>query len=138
MGISASGNLLSAIKTAKYFEYDSDDIIFTIATDSAEMYGSRLEEQRNEKGNYNQFQAALDFESVLMEQGVDNMKELNYQDQKAIHNLKYFTWIEQQAKPLEELNQMWYDRQIWNKIFRQPDRWDELIEEFNDRTGLLK
>lgn len=138
MGISSIGNLLSAIKTAKYFEYDSDDIIFTIATDSAEMYGSRLEEQQIEKGDYTQMQAALDFESVLMEQGVDNMKELNYQDQKAIHNLKYFTWIEQQAKPLDELNQMWYDRQIWDKLFHQTERWDELIEDFNDRTGLLK
>lgn len=138
LGISSIGNLLSAIKTAKYFEYDSDDVIFTIATDSAEMYGSRIEEQQIEKGIYTQMQAALDFESVLMEQGVDNMKELNYQDQKAIHNLKYFTWIEQQAKPLDELNQMWYDRQIWDKLFHQTERWDELIEDFNDRTGLLK
>lgn len=138
LGISSIGNLLSAIKTAKYFEYDSDDVIFTIATDSAEMYGSRIEEQQIEKGDYTQMQAALDFESVLMEQGVDNMKELNYQDQKAIHNLKYFTWIEQQAKPLDELNQMWYDRQIWDKLFHQTERWDELIEDFNDRTGLLK
>lgn len=138
LGISSIGNLLSAIKTAKYFEYDKDDVIFSIATDSAEMYGSRIEEQRIEKGNYNQMQAALDFESVLMEQGTDNMKELTYQDQKAIHNLKYFTWIEQQAKPLEELNQMWYDRQIWDKLFHQTERWDELIEDFNDRTGLLK
>lgn len=138
LGISSIGNLLSAIKIAKYFEYDKDDVIFSIATDSAEMYGSRIEEQRIEKGDYNQMQAALDFESVLMEQGTDNMKELTYQDQKAIHNLKYFTWIEQQAKPLEELNQMWYDRQIWDKLFHQTERWDELIEEFNDRTGLLK
>lgn len=138
LGISSIGNLLSAIKTAKYFEYDKDDVIFSIATDSAEMYGSRIEEQRIEKGDYNQMQAALDFESVLMEQGTDNMKELTYQDQKAIHNLKYFTWIEQQAKPLEELNQMWYDRQIWDKLFLQTERWDELIEDFNDRTGLLK
>lgn len=138
LGISSIGNLLSAIKIAKYFEYDKDDVIFSIATDSAEMYGSRIEEQRIEKGDYNQMQAALDFESVLMEQGTDNMKELTYQDQKAIHNLKYFTWIEQQAKPLDELNQMWYDRQIWDKLFHQTERWDELIEEFNDRTGLLK
>ena len=138
MGISSIGNLLSAIKTAKYFEYDSDDVIFTIATDSAEMYQSRLEEQSLEKGKYSSLQAALDYESVLQEQAVDNMRELNYQDQKAIHNLKYFTWIEQQAKPLEELNQMWYDRGVWPKIFNQTERWDELIEDFNERTGLLK
>lgn len=137
LGISSIGNLLSAIKTAKYFEYDQDDVIFSIATDSAEMYGSRLEELENEKGKYNAIQAALDAESCLKEQSTDNMRELTYQDQKAIHNLKYFTWIEQQAKPLEELNQMWYDRQIWDKLFHQTERWDELIEDFNARTGLV-
>ncbi|MFN2336963.1 MAG: pyridoxal-phosphate dependent enzyme, partial [Bacteroidales bacterium] len=41
LGISCIANLLSAIKTARYFEMTSDDIIITIATDSAEMYGSR-------------------------------------------------------------------------------------------------
>ncbi|MBN2237740.1 MAG: pyridoxal-phosphate dependent enzyme [Bacteroidales bacterium] len=138
LGISSIGNLLSAIKTAKYYEYNQDDVIFSVATDSAEMYVSRIDELAIAKGKYTQLQAALDYEGALKEQGIDNMKELNYQDQKAIHNLKYFTWIEQQAKPLEELNQMWYDRGIWEKVFHQTERWDELIEEFNDRTGLLK
>ena len=29
--------------------------------------------------------------------------ELSYRDRKALHNLKYFTWVEQQGKTLEEL-----------------------------------
>ena len=66
------------------------------------------------------------------------MKELRYYDRKAIHNLKYFTWIEQQGKDVEDLRQLWDDRHIWPKIFSQPARWDELINEFNERTGLLK
>ena len=66
------------------------------------------------------------------------MKELNYYDRKSIHNLKYYTWIEQQAKDVEDLNQLWRDRELWPTIFDQVDRWDELINEFNDRTGLLK
>ncbi len=49
LGISGISNLLSAIKTARYFEMTSDDIIVTIATDSAEMYLSRLEELSNER-----------------------------------------------------------------------------------------
>lgn len=138
LGISSVANLLSAIKTAKYFEYNQDDVIFTVATDSAEMYGSRLDELNAERGKYTSFQAAIDDEVALKGQSTDNMKELNYLDQKAIHNLKYFTWIEQQAKPLDELNQMWYDRSIWDKVFHQTQRWDELIEDFNERTGLLK
>lgn len=138
IGISGIGNLLSAIKTAKYYEMTSDDIIVTIATDSADMYKSRIDEQNAEKGHYNNIQAVKDFEKCLLGERTDNMKELTYIDRKAIHNLKYYTWIEQQEKDLEDLNQMWYDREIWAKIFAQTERWDELINEFNDRTGLLK
>ncbi len=138
LGISSIGNLLSAIKTAKYYEMTSEDVIFTVATDSADMYQSRIAELTAERGNYNELQAARDFEKCLLGERTDNMKELTYNDRKAIHNLKYYTWIEQQEKDLEDLNQMWYDREIWSQIFAQIDRWDELINEFNERTGLLK
>lgn len=138
MGISSIANMLSAIKTAKYFEMTSDDVIVTIATDSVDMYHSRVKELRDERGEYNTIQAVKDYEKCILGQQTDNMRELNYQDQKAIHNLKYFTWVEQQAKDVKDLNQLWYDRQIWHKLFTQVEVWDELIEEFNKRTGLLK
>jgi len=137
LGISCIGNLLSAIKTARYFEMTSDDVIITIATDSAEMYRSRIEELRDQRGEYDMLQAVRDFEQCLMGARCDNMKELTYNDRKAIHNLKYYTWVEQQGKVVEDLNQLWYDRDIWNTMFRQVGRWDELINEFNERTGLL-
>ncbi len=138
MGISSIANMLSAIKTAKYYEMTSDDVIITIATDSVDMYNSRVKELREERGEYNEVQAIKDYEKCMLGQHTDNMRELNYQDQKAIHNLKYFTWVEQQAKDVKDLNQLWYDREIWHKLFTQVDVWDELIEEFNERTGLLK
>ncbi len=138
LGISSIGNLLSAIKTAKYFEMTSDDVIVTVATDSSDMYKSRIQELEDERGKYTELQAAKDFEKCIFGQQTDNMRELNYQDRKAVHNLKYYTWVEQQAKDSEDLNQLWYDRDIWNSIFSQINRWDELINEFNERTGLLK
>ncbi|MBN2893772.1 MAG: pyridoxal-phosphate dependent enzyme [Bacteroidales bacterium] len=138
LGISSISNLLSAVKAAKYFEMTEDDFIFTVATDSAEMYISRLEELNAERGHYSNIQAAKDFETCLTAQKIDYLQELTYNDQKRIHNLKYYTWIEQQAKELEDLNQLWYDREIWPNVFNQVDRWDELINEFNERTGLLK
>lgn len=138
LGISGIANLLSAIKTAKYFEMTSEDVVITIATDSVEMYQSRLDELKEERGQYKEIQAARDFEACLMGQKIDNMRELNYVDQKAIHNLKYFTWVEQQAKDVSDLNQLWTDRVLWDKLFNQVKLWDELIREFNDRTGLLK
>lgn len=138
IGISGIGNLLSAIKTAKYYEMTEEDVIISIATDSADMYRSRIEEQTAEKGKYNELDAAKDMEKCIMGTTVDYLRELGYYDRKNIHNLKYFTWIEQQAKELEDLNQMWNDRNLWPNIFNQVGRWDELINEFNERTGLLK
>lgn len=138
IGISGISNMISAIKTAKYFEMTSNDIIVTIATDSADMYKSRLEELTAEQGKYNDIQAIKDYEKCILGVRTDNMKELDYYNKKAIHNLKYFTWVEQQGKAVEDLNQLWYDRDIWNRLFLQVDQWDKLINQFNKRTGLLR
>jgi cysteine synthase A len=138
IGISGIGNIISAIKTAKYFEMTGDDVIVTIATDSADMYKSRLVELTAEKGKYNNDQALKDFEMCLKGIKTDSMKELTYYERKSIHNLKYFTWVEQQGKEVEDLNQLWNDREIWNKLFAQVNKWDNLINQFNERTGLLK
>ena len=66
------------------------------------------------------------------------MRELGHYDRRQIHNLKYFTWIEQQGKDLDQLNAQWSDYpDYWDRIHRQADEIDRLIEQFNDRTGLL-
>jgi cysteine synthase len=138
IGISGIANILSAIKTARYYEMNGDDVIISLATDAAEMYTSRLEELNTEKGAYTTLQAAKDMEKCLFGQGTDHLKELTYYDRKAIHNLKYFTWIEQQEKELEDLNQLWNDRDVWDQQFQQAERWDEMINDFNEETGVLK
>jgi hypothetical protein len=67
-----------------------------------------------------------------------SMLELNHYDKKRIHNLKYFTWIEQQQKDLNELNAQWYDYPgYWEKIRNLTPQIDELIKEFNKEAGLL-
>jgi len=137
LGISSIANILAGIKMARYYELTSDDIIFTIATDSSDMYDSRIIELRESWGPYNETQAIKDMASCLQGVKVDYLKELCYMDKRAIHNLKYFTWMEQQEKEMEDLNQLWYDREIWPKIFNQTENWDHLINEFNKMTGLL-
>ena len=137
-GISSIANILASIKTAKYFELDEEDVIFTVATDSADLYLSRIEELKHDKGEYSRTGGEIDYDSVLLGTAVDHLKELNYQDRKAIHNLKYFTWVEQQKKDVEDLRSLWQDRNLWDRVFAQPEIWDELINDFNDRTGLLK
>ena len=74
-------------------------------------------------------------------QGCDptTFRELNYFERKALHNFKYFTWVEQQAKDSDDLRAMW-DEEFWQETFapEQVAEWDQLINEFNDATGLLK
>ncbi|MGW8188566.1 MAG: hypothetical protein ACWGNK_14910, partial [Desulfobacterales bacterium] len=59
-------------------------------------------------------------------------------DRKTIHNLKYFTWIEQQGRDVNELDEQWYQHDLyWNGTFAQAEEIDALIEDFNGRVGLL-
>jgi hypothetical protein len=68
----------------------------------------------------------------------DSMMELNHTDRKRVHNLKYFTWIEQQMFNLDELNHQWYDyERYWGEIQAMTPKIDELITQFNERVGLL-
>ncbi|MFC1581640.1 pyridoxal-phosphate dependent enzyme [Candidatus Neomarinimicrobiota bacterium] len=137
-GISSIANILGAIKMAKYYEYNENDVLFTVATDSAEMYQSRLTELKQGNGAYTKAQANVDFEGRLMQIGTDDMLELGYRDRKRMHNLKYFTWVEQQGKSIDELNSQWYDESYWKKEYSKIDEWDARITEFNERTGVLK
>ena len=131
LGISSICNLLSAIKTAKYFELDENDVVFTIFTDSSDLYQSRLKELEKERGAYTSVDAAKDHAAPLLHQIIDYFKELTYYERKAIHNLKYFTWVEQQGKTSEELNAQW-DSEYWRKMFEEEVKeFDRLIEEFN-------
>ena len=138
LGISGIGNMLAAIKFAKYNELTENDYVVSIATDSMQLYGSRLSELTEERGAYSEIGAQRDIQ-LLNSTGIDNMKELSYYDKKAIHNLKYYTWIEQQGKDVQELNDQWYDhKNYWGNTFKQADKIDELITEFNNRVGIIK
>lgn len=136
LGISGVGNLLSAIKFARYFELTEGDVVFTIFTDSIELYGSRLAELREENGDYDRETAVRDHHRFLLGATTDNMLELTYPERKRVHNLKYFTWIEQQGRELDELNAQWYDwPEYWTSVQQQRDQIDELIQEFNAKVG---
>ncbi len=136
LGISSCANLLASVKMAKYFEMNENDIIFTIFTDSVEMYYSRLEEMNRDWGAYSAQQAALDWNSVVKKQGIDYMKELSWYDKKAVHNLKYFTWVEQQGKDVEDLNAQWYQEDYWKERFSIVPQWDKMIRKFNQQLGI--
>jgi cysteine synthase len=136
VGISGAANILCCMKFAKYYELTEDDIIVTVLTDSAEMYISRLEEMEDERGKaYDAVQAAIDHSRNVLGIRTDNMEELTYQSRKRIHNLKYYTWIEQQMYDLDDLNAQWYDYDnYWGKLHKMAPELDKLILEFNEKV----
>ncbi len=131
LGISCIGNLLSAIKTARYFELGSDDVLITVFTDSMQLYGSRVRDLVASKGALSEIDAARIFAGSIEHQGIDNVAELGYYDRLRVHNLKYYTWIEQQGMESEELNAQWYDREYWVRVQQQVGEIDAMIEEFD-------
>ena len=130
-GISGIGNMLSAIKMAKYYEMDEDDAVFTILTDSSVMYTSRLKELTEQQGEFSLMEAARVHAASLKHQTIENALELTYYERLRVHNLKYYTWVEQQGKTYEELNRQWYDRSYWTDIPKLTKTIDKMIEEFN-------
>jgi len=132
LGISSVANVVAAVKMAKYYELNENDVIFTVFTDSMELYSSRLKELDEEKGKYSAKDAIRDLE-MWQQIKTDNLLELSCTDRKRIHNLKYYTWIEQQEKELSELNNQWYDRNYWKNIHQLVPVIDELIISFNKK-----
>lgn len=136
LGISGIGNLIASIKMAKYYELQESDIVVTVLTDSMELYGSRQREMHETSGKFREAQAERIYHTGLLQQKTDNMLELSYYEKLRVHNLKYYTWIEQQQKELKDLNAQWYDKKYWTNTRKITDRIDEQINAFNKETGL--
>jgi hypothetical protein len=137
LGISCAANLVAAIKFAKYYELGPNDIIMTVLTDSMELYESRLDEMNEAHGPFSEYEAAAVYARHLLGLSIDYMEELTYYGRKRIHNLKYYTWVEQQGKTYEEIQAQWYHDEYWESIPACVNEIDELIEAFNARTGLM-
>ncbi len=138
LGFSSIANLTMAVKFAKYYELGEHDVVLTVFTDSMELYQSRLEEMHDEVGAYTATDAAVDFNRYLLGLTTDNLLELRYTDRRRVHNLKYFTWVEQQGRTFEEIVDQWYVDDYWSSTQGQVDDIDQLIEAFNARVGLVR
>ena len=134
LGFSSISNLISAIKFAKYNELTENHIVLTVLTDSMELYQSRLSEMHEELGEYHKENAIADEARYLQAITTDNMEELGYQERKRIHNLKYYTWVEQQGRTYSEIMDQWYDPDYWLEVQTQQPEIDALIEEFNHKA----
>ena len=136
LGISGAANMLSAIKLAKWYELGRESVVMTVLTDSVEMYRSRLAELNAERGAFTEVDAAVAHERHILGVGTDLMEELSHPARKRVHSLKYYTWVEQQGKTYAEIQEQWHDDDYWTNIPKVAPKLDELIVEFNARTGL--
>lgn len=130
LGISGLCNLLASIKTARYYELGEGDVVFTIFTDSSNLYRSRLKELAAERGKYTEREAYKDLCRYFHAASIDWVRELTYWEAKRIHNLKYYTWVEQQGKDSRDLNALW-DPSTWDAIHAVLPAWEEAIRDFN-------
>jgi cysteine synthase len=136
LGFSGIANVLSAVKFAKYSELGENDIVLTVLTDSMQLYGSRVEDMNKTLGEYTETDAAETFARYLQGVTSDNLLETTYESRKRIHNLKYYTWVEQQGKTYKEIQDQWYDPNYWTDVQDQVEEIDDLITEFNGKVGI--
>ena len=131
-GISGIANVLACIKMAKYYELTEKDVLGTVLTDTSVLYRSRIQELAEADGAYSMCKAAAAHASGMLGIRTDYVRELTYPEKKQIHNLKYYTWVEQQGHSAEELNALWYDPEnTWEAVHKEIAQLDELINEFN-------
>jgi len=104
LGISSICNIFGAIKTAKYYRMGKDDLIVTVATDGLDRYGSVMEAMRRDYGVVDETEAIARVRSLFHGQRTDYIWEGNWENRARWHNLKYYTWVEQQGKTVQELD----------------------------------
>jgi cysteine synthase len=139
LGLSSICNILAAIKTARHFGLGSQDVLVTVATDGAAMYGSEVERLSaiHYPDGFDAVSAGESFGRNLLGAATDNLLELTLTDRERIFNLGYFTWVEQQGVNLEEFTAR-RDQQFWKDLREIVPVWDRMIEELNARTGVLE
>jgi cysteine synthase len=129
-GISGIANLLASISFVRRFGLGADSVVLTVLTDSVDLYHSRVAELAAGHGPYSALDAAAGYRGHLLGQGTEHMLVLDDESRRRIHNLKYFTWVEQQGKSVEELDAQW-SHEYWESVQAQTPEIDRLITAFN-------
>ena len=137
LGLSSICNLLAAVKLAKRLDLDETQVLMTIATDGAEMYGSESDKfmKRDFPDGFDEIAAAETFGQHLAGAATDNLLELTHTDRERVFNLGYFTWVEQQGVSLADFTAR-KDQKFWRGLRALVPTWDAMIDQFNRETGL--
>jgi cysteine synthase A len=136
LGLSGIANVVAAIKAAKRFELGENDVLMTVATDSAALYGSerRKFETANYPGRFDMVNAGEIFAQHVVGAADNDVLELTHGERSRIFNLGYFTWVEQQGVPVEDFERR-RNQSFWRGLRQAGTAWDGLITEFNARAG---
>lgn len=137
LGISSICNMLAAIKTAKYYDMGPDDVIVSLATDGAAMYGSEIDKvlKRDFGNRFDTVAAGEAWGQSLAAASTSDLIELTHVDRKRIFNLGYFTWVEQQGVELEDFKAR-MKQSYWDGLLDLVPAWDEMIAAVNAKTGV--
>ena len=138
LGISSICNVVASIKLAKHLGYGPDDVIVTVATDGAALYGSEIDKvlARDYPEGFDGVGAAAAFAEHVLGADDDHVLDLGPDERDRIFNLGYFTWVEQQGVTLEDFV-VRRDQAFWRGLRDALPVWDGLIEDFNGRAGTL-
>ncbi len=136
LGLSGICNVLAAIKLARYMRLGDKDVIATVATDDAAMYGSERDKatRRHWPAGFDTVAAAETWGRHLAATATDRMLELSRRDRDRIFNLGYFTWVEQQGVSVAEFESR-RDQKFWRGLHGLTAEWDRLIGELNRMSG---
>ncbi|MCA9520675.1 MAG: pyridoxal-5'-phosphate-dependent protein subunit beta [Myxococcales bacterium] len=137
LGFSSLCNILAAIKVARHFDLDEDDLLCTVATDGAAMYGSEMAKiaGRQFPDGFDTVDAAETFGHYLRGLNDDHLLDMTHADRTRTFNLGYFTWVEQQGIALADFEAR-RQQSYWRELRQYIPLWDEAIERFNRETGL--
>ena len=136
LGLSGIANLVAAIKTAKRLELGEDDLIVTVATDSAALYGSERRKFRaaHYPDGFDAVNAGEIFGQHMLGAADGDMLELSHHERSRIFNLGYYTWVEQQGVALDTFERR-RSPKFWAELRGTLPAFDELIAEFNTAAG---
>jgi len=133
-GISGVCNVLGAIKTARFYGLGRDDLVVTVLTDAIDRYRSVLASLSECFGPMGRAAAEKRIEGIFHRQRLDWILEGTRLNRERWHNLKYFTWVEQQGKTVEELNAQ-RRPEYWEERQAEVARIDRLIEAYRAAGG---
>jgi cysteine synthase len=138
LGLSSIANILGAIKLAKHYGLGPYDVVLSVATDGADLYGSELTRYLRLHHQGSAMTARLAAELVgehLKGAGTEHVLELTERERTRIFNLGYFTWVEQQGIALADFERRRSQR-FWADLHTLVPAWDDMITAFNRDSGM--